>query len=709
MSGRWRFSLKENHHGLAIAMMVAVGSLIPWTAYLAIALPGHFRAANWSLAWVGFDSVLMLVLALTAWAAWFERQVLAPLAMVAATLLLCDAWFDVNTSYGTRGDAFTILTATLGNIPLAAYFILLVRHIMLRSAQHLAEEDATFRHPHLSDLPIFLAFASSEGASESDQSPVTSPVLEEPRSPNGGGNEPSERRDGPRLEQRPRPPSPVDRLFHLSVDMLGAANRDGYFALLNPAWTKSLGWSLDELRAQPYITFVHPDDVDATRRRSRSLTELGRDNVIAFENRFLTKSGNYRWLLWHSVVSDDLIFFVVQDTTGQHEERELRRRREEALLESQDFAQGLANSIAEGIFAIDHNGRTTYLNAAAQEMLGWSGVELLGSPIHELIHFERLDGSHLPAEECPIAHTVARGEVVRVECDVFIRRDGTRLPVTYSSSPLHQEDSFGSVVVFDDITQRLEQELRAERELDKLSWIGRIQDALAQDRFVLFAQPILDLRTTAISQHELLIRMRDSNGEMILPGRFLPAAEEFGLIVDIDRWVVHQSAALAAAGHKVEFNLSAKSVGLSMVNTITEAIAATGAPPENLVCEITETALMNDNAVGELFVKGVQKLGCKVALDDFGVGYGGLAYLKRLPVSYLKIDMQFVSDLVEMETSRHVVRAIVDLARGFGACTIAEGPEDQATVEVLRELGVDFVQGCVIAPPGPLGDVLVTS
>ena len=71
--------------------------------------------------------------------------------------------------------------------------------------------------------------------------------------------------------------------------------------------------------------------------------------------------------------------------------------------------------------------------------------------------------------------------------------------------------------------------------------------------------------------------------------------------------------------------------------------------------------------------------------------------------------MQFVSDLVEMETSRHVVRAIVDLARGFGACTIAEGPEDQATVEVLRELGVDFVQGCVIAPPGPLGDVLVTS
>ena len=115
---------------------------------------------------------------------------------------------------------------------------------------------------------------------------------------------------------------------------------------------------------------------------------------------------------------------------------------------------------------------------------------------------------------------------------------------------------------------------------------------------------------------------------------------------------------------------------------------------------------MMDQEVGEMFVRGVRDLGCAVVLDEFGVGYGGLAYLKRLPVSYLKIDVQFVEDLVEMEASRHVVRAIVDLASGFDMKTIADGAENEATVEVLRELGVDYVQGYVVDFPGPLDKML---
>jgi EAL domain-containing protein (putative c-di-GMP-specific phosphodiesterase class I) len=242
--------------------------------------------------------------------------------------------------------------------------------------------------------------------------------------------------------------------------------------------------------------------------------------------------------------------------------------------------------------------------------------------------------------------------------------------------------------------------------LDKLSWVGRVQDALTQDRFVLYAQPIMDLTTEEIVQHELLIRMKGSDGEIILPGRFLPAAEEFGLVLNVDRWVVEQSALLASAGHKVEFNLSAKSMGLGMVATIADALRATGAPPENLVCEITETAIMSASDAGDAFVRGLGDLGCKIALDDFGIGYGGLAYLKRLPVSYLKIDIQFVADLVTEETSRHVVRAIIDLAHGFGAQTIAEGAENRETVQILKDLGVDFVQGYFIALPGPVEEMI---
>jgi EAL domain-containing protein (putative c-di-GMP-specific phosphodiesterase class I) len=216
----------------------------------------------------------------------------------------------------------------------------------------------------------------------------------------------------------------------------------------------------------------------------------------------------------------------------------------------------------------------------------------------------------------------------------------------------------------------------------------------------------MNLRTGEVTQHELLIRMVSPEGEIVLPGLFLPAAEEFGLIHNIDRWVIRQSALLASAGHDVEFNLSAKSLGRpDMVATIASTLELTGAPPERLVCEITETALMADAAAAEVFVRSLRDLGCKIALDDFGVGYGGLAYLKRLPVSFLKIDMQFVTDLVTEPSSRHVVRAIVDLAKGFGAETVAEGAEDLATVELLKELEVDYVQGYAIDRPGPVDEM----
>jgi hypothetical protein len=147
----------ELHRWLARAVVVIVAGLIPWTVYLAWSLPGHFRAHNWRVAWVGFDAALIAVLAYTAWAAWARRQILAPTAIVAATMLICDAWFDVNTSFGTRGEALTIVAALGGNLPLAFVFILLARRIMLRSAAMLAEargaEDRP-RHAHDVTMPF---------------------------------------------------------------------------------------------------------------------------------------------------------------------------------------------------------------------------------------------------------------------------------------------------------------------------------------------------------------------------------------------------------------------------------------------------------------------------------------------------------------------------------------------------------------------------
>jgi PAS domain S-box-containing protein len=498
----------------------------------------------------------------------------------------------------------------------------------------------------------------------------------------------------------------IERLFDLSTEMLGTASLDGFFTLLNPAWAESLGWSLENLMDSPFISFVHPDDVEATVQAAEHLATPGTDPIVGFENRYRTSTGSYLAVEWNVVSADGVLYFVAHDVTTQRAEGEQLRMQEQGLSEARAFVSGLMDNMAEGMFAVNDSGQLTYLNASAEKLLGWEELDLLGQPIHETIHFEHLDGSAFPANECPILKTRAAGELLRIDRDVFIRRDGTRLPVTYSSSPLQSEGEGGAVVVFSDITDQLSDELRIERELDKLSWVGRVQDALTQDRFVLYAQPIMDLKKEEIVQHELLIRMKDPDGAIVLPGRFLPAAEEFGLILNVDRWVVEQSALLASAGHKVEFNLSAKSMGLGMVATIADAIAATGAPPENMICEITETAVMSASEAGEAFVRGLRDLGCTIALDDFGIGYGGLAYLKRLPVSYLKIDMQFVADLVTEETSRHVVRAIVNLARGFGAQTVAEGAENGETVDILRDLGVDFVQGYFIAGPRPVEEIL---
>jgi EAL domain-containing protein (putative c-di-GMP-specific phosphodiesterase class I) len=116
--------------------------------------------------------------------------------------------------------------------------------------------------------------------------------------------------------------------------------------------------------------------------------------------------------------------------------------------------------------------------------------------------------------------------------------------------------------------------------------------------------------------------------------------------------------------------------------------------------------LVHDLGAAEQFVRGLNDLGIKVALDDFGAGYGGFAYLKRLPVSYLKIDREFVQDICTEVSSQHVVSAVVNLAKAFGMHTVAEGAEDDATVELLKNLGVNYVQGYVVGRPSPAREAL---
>jgi EAL domain-containing protein (putative c-di-GMP-specific phosphodiesterase class I) len=320
------------------------------------------------------------------------------------------------------------------------------------------------------------------------------------------------------------------------------------------------------------------------------------------------------------------------------------------------------------------------------------------------MHSQRADGTELPSAECPILRVLTTGEPVRITDDAFTCRDGTLLPVAYSAAALgNGAANQGVVVVFRDITEEKNEQATLQRELATVTWLGRIRDAIDEDRFVLYSQPIVPL-TDGRPSEELLLRMIGRNGEVILPGAFLPVAERYGLITEIDRWVITQAVRLAAKGDRtIEANLSATSIEASdLLPFIERQIQEAGADPADLVFEITETALMKDITAGMEFARGLRQIGCGLALDDFGTGYGSFTYLKNLPLTYLKIDIDFVRDLTTNPANRHVVAAIVSLAKAFGLQTIAEGVEDDATVAMLRSDGVDFAQGFHLGRPTPV-------
>jgi PAS domain S-box-containing protein len=377
---------------------------------------------------------------------------------------------------------------------------------------------------------------------------------------------------------------------------------------------------------------------------------------------------------------------------------------EQELRTARDYLNTVTDSVAEGLFTLDAEGRTTYVNRAAEQMLGWTSEQLVGRVMHDVTHFRCADGSEFPIEECPIEHARRHGHAVRIDDDQFICADGRQLPVAYTAAPfLTPEGAEGCVVVFEDISERKARQHELERDAEKLAWIRRVQSALSEDRFALYAQPIIELAGETVVQRELLLRLRNPDGSIEAPGVFLPIAEDYGLIGDIDAWVIGRAAELAVSGGPVELNVSARSIGdPELLKHIERRLAITGVDPRNLVFEITETALADNEQAALRFAEQLHALGCKLALDDFGTGYGGFTYLKHLPVDLLKIDMEFVRDLTRNPASRHVVEAVVSLASSFGLHTVAEGVEDRETLDELRALGVDMAQGYFISRPRPI-------
>ncbi len=387
-----------------------------------------------------------------------------------------------------------------------------------------------------------------------------------------------------------------------------------------------------------------------------------------------------------------------------------RVRAAEELRHARDHLRAVTDSMGEALCTLDTFGHVSYMNETAQRLLGWDVEELQGRTLHEAVHYRRPDGSPYPIEECPLAAAQSERTPLRVDDDLFVRRDGSELPVAYTSTPFQSVEGGGSVLVFSDITPTKAKQLRLQGEVERLSQVRDVQDALREQRFELYAQPIVDLSTGAIASHELLLRMRMHDGSIRSPATFLAAAESSGLVRELDRWVIGQGARLAGLGYRIELNVSATSLGdPGLYDDFAGSLREFGADPARVVIELTETALMQEESLGRSFMKRIAALGCEIALDDFGSGYGGFAYLKNLPVDYLKIDTEFVTDLGTNVSSRHVVQAVVGLAAGFGSKTVAEGVEDDEILDIIERLGVDFAQGFGIGRPAPLQDTLYSA
>ncbi|MDH5778804.1 MAG: GGDEF domain-containing phosphodiesterase, partial [Gammaproteobacteria bacterium] len=241
---------------------------------------------------------------------------------------------------------------------------------------------------------------------------------------------------------------------------------------------------------------------------------------------------------------------------------------------------------------------------------------------------------------------------------------------------------------------------------EDIGWATRVRDAVEKDRFNLVYQPIISVADGVIMDYEVLLRMTTENGDLIMPSGFMPAAERFGLVNQVDRWTVRtairQLAQLHDNGKPVSFsiNLSGHAFGdnqlLPMINCL---LRDTGIDPSLLTFEITETAAIADMQAAMRFINQLKEIGCQFALDDFGSGFCSFTYLKHLPVDKLKIDGSFVQSLPHTNVDQAMVQSMNQIAHALGKQTVAEFVENQATLDILKKIGVDFAQGNFLGKP----------
>ena len=253
--------------------------------------------------------------------------------------------------------------------------------------------------------------------------------------------------------------------------------------------------------------------------------------------------------------------------------------------------------------------------------------------------------------------------------------------------------------------------LMHEQLLDKLDSESRLRDAVHRGELRLHLQPVVELRTQRVTGVEALVRWADPERGLQQPGAFIPLAEETGMIVEIDRWVLFEACLLLKQWQDrdpdgspawISVNLSAANLEVpDLTDRVAYALATTGLSPHCLVLELTETVLMRDIAVTSARREELRELGVKIAIDDFGTGYSSLGYLRDIPVDVLKVDRSFITGLGANPRQQELVSAVIQLGHTLGLKVVAEGVETDEQLRLLLRMGARYAQGYYLGMPGP--------
>jgi diguanylate cyclase (GGDEF)-like protein/PAS domain S-box-containing protein len=536
----------------------------------------------------------------------------------------------------------------------------------------------------------------------------------------------------------------VERFFDRSPDLLAIADRRGFFTCLNPEWEAVLGWTRDELMAEPFLNFVHPEDVERTCQEIARAT--GPDPCTTrYENRFRTRDGVWRWLLWSarwdgaewSAVAKDITTRKELERHSLHDaltgvaNRALATDRLSAAIARLGRSAGAAVALlvdVDDLTTINdthgHAGGDIVLRAIADRLserlraadtVGRFGGDrflvvaegLADGGAHGIeAVIERVHGAFarpIPTRHGLVSVTGSVGVAVarapEVDPEDLIRDADVALRRAKSHGRGHAE-------VFD---AALAEEVRHRLEL-----AAQLRGALQRGELRVVFQPLVSMADGSAIGCEALLRWHHPDRGELAPGAFLRIAEDDGLIVPIGAWVLEEScrqlAAWRAEGRDltVSVNVSARQLSQAdFVAVVERALRETGVPAASICLEVTETAVLRRLDVARDALRALRRLGVRVALDDFGLGYSSLTHLKALPIDVVKVDRSFVADLVDSTQDRAVVEAVLTLANRMGLTVIAEGVETEDQDELLRAMGCPVVQGYLYGRPVPAAEVVL--